>query len=282
MYFDIWQMLLGVFNRLYNLSTHRTSLTALLTEAQPVAQAGYERCNRLINQAQAFVSYSDNININDPDLVAKLNNYVHVAVPELIFDPLFSSEPATSYENLRVFESCIEVALRLQFEGSRIDKLKEHIRLKEYAEAIALINELKPYVFTAIKDYYAQRQLCGTAINTSISTIVTKYTGIQFVAAICQLVVTIVVTPVSLVMWIMTKLGLEIVVQILRLLTLAIVNLTLFQVNAIIKQIYDADIYDYLASYTTKPLYVRSDFDYTIHMTPDQLESVQLIDVTLL
>jgi hypothetical protein len=278
MYFDIWKMLLGVYDRLYNLQAHRTSLAQLMTGALPVVQQRYPIYNNFVKHAQAFID-ANNIALTDSNLVAKINNFVQVAVPELLSDPIFSLEPATSYENLHAFETEMPV-LRPLFEGLvkglDMDTLKEAIRAENYRGAVDAIQEMVSRVVYIVNDRYPSA-LFETVINTSISSTVTKYTIIQYVCAACQLIAAVLVAPIALLQWILTKLNLETITIILAYISFVTIDALLWIINLLLRQVYGAGVYAYLSSYIGD--HTNANGPFVTHLEPEQLESLKLLDI---
>jgi hypothetical protein len=275
MYFDIWQMLLGIFNRLYKLSAHRDSLAQLMTGAQAVVQQRQPIYSSFISHAQAFRAATNNIALTDPDLVTKLDNFIRVAVPELFSDPIFSLEPAASYENLRGFESYMP-GLRGQFEGHTMDMLKEYIRTGDYLRAIDTIETLSSIVDGIVSIIYPYTvAIFEPVTNTSISSTVTKYTVIQFVCAAWQLVAALLMAPIALVQWILTKLKLEIVTKILAYIAVVALDIPLWIIDLLTRRVYGADVYNYLVTYRVDP-----NATFITHLEPDQSESLNLLGIT--
>jgi hypothetical protein len=267
MYFDIWQMLLDIFDRLYNLSAHRTSLAQFISGAQTVVQQIQPIYSNFISHAQTFTA-ATNIKLTDPDLIAKLNNYIDVAVPELLSDPIFSLEPATSYESLHYFDDAT-TNLSNYREGFNTDVLKEYIRTENYSGAINAIDTLKAAIATIITyDYPHVVAMFELIINTSISSTVTKYTIVQFVSVVGQLVAVFMVAPISLVLWILTKLNLEIVTGIPFNVTLFTIDILFAIIHLLLRRLYGAEIYIDFLTYL-----------YT-HQEPGQLESLKLLNIT--
>jgi hypothetical protein len=277
MYFDIWQMLLDVFNRLYKLSAHRISLAQLMTGAQTVVQQRLSIYSNFVGHAQAFLNATDNIALADPDLVTKLNNFVDVAVPEFLSDPIFSLEPVTSYENLHVFESYTS-GLRGQFEEPimYIDTIKEYIKTGDYFHAVNAIILLRSLVSgIATISYSDIMTIFNLVINTSVSSTVTKYTAIQFVCAAWQVVAALLMAPIALLQWILTKLKLEIVTQILAYSVTLALYIPSWIIDLCLHQVYGADVYNYLLTYKADP-----NATFITHLEPDQLESLNLLSIT--
>jgi hypothetical protein len=274
MYYDIWQMLLDVFNRLYKLPAHKTSLAQLMTGALQVVQQKYPIYSNFANHARAFTN-ANNIAFTDPNLADKLNNFVQVAVPEFLSDPIFSIEQATSYENLQILETYMPV-IRYQFEGSTMNALKEYIRTEDYLSAINTIEGLRLQV-AVIADIYYQTSLFETVMNTSISSVIAEYTIIQFVCAFVQLLATFLVTPIALLQWILTKLNLETITLILAYIPLLTVDMLFWIIGLLLRQVYGAGVYAYLSSYIEDHMNANGPF--VTHLEPEQLESLKLLSV---
>jgi hypothetical protein len=274
MYFDIWQMLLDVFNRLYKLPAHKTSLAQLMTGAQTVVQQRYPIYSNFATRVQAFTN-ANNIALTDSNLVAKLNNFVQVAVPEFLSDPIFSLGPATSYENLQILETYMPV-IRYQFEASTMNALKEYIRTEDYLSAVNTIGGLISQIATIIALYY-QPTLFETAMNTSISSVIAKYTVIQYVCAAGQLIETFLLAPIALLQWILTKLNLEIVTLVLAYISSIVIDIPLWIIDLLLQQVYGSTVYTYLVSYTVD--HQNANGPFFTHLEPEQLESLKLLSI---
>jgi hypothetical protein len=272
MFFDIWRMLVDVFNRLYKLSAHRTSLAQLMSRAQLVIQQRYIVYSNFVSHSQAFI-VANNIALTDSDLVSKLNNFVQVAVPEILSDPMFGLAFIPSYENLHVFEFYTP-ALRDQLGEHAMDTLKEYIRTGNYSDAVNTIESIKSNLSNITHNIYPAT-LFELVANTSVSGTVIKYTIIQFVCTAWQLIVAFLVAPIALLQWILTKLKLEIVAIILAYIMAIVLYMPSWITDLLLQQVYGTNVYNYLWSCRADPV---STF-YT-HLEPDQLESLKLLSIT--
>jgi hypothetical protein len=286
MYYDIKQMLIDTYERL----NYRAALTQLLTDAAPALHSIHQQITDFISRAQISVNsisiYA--LNNSDPELADKLNHYAKVTIVDLLADPILADNAFSNqhYGNLcfvasngqlygQSFSSLL-LKLRSDIIGA-LSLLNIALSHNDYTTAISKVAAIKVSVFQFANNYILVHAYVLNVID-SITNIVVRHTIVQIIFIFAQLIVTILATPVSAVMWLLSLSQLSFLPTVVgNILALFLTVSILLPFLLLSRLIYGAAIYEYLSSYSNHSYF--SSYSNHSYLTSDQSDAIKYIDV---
>jgi hypothetical protein len=264
MYYNVRQMLADIYSRIADIQAHREVLTQLLTDAIPLVSDIRQKLSNFLNHVLIFsnsIDIPDTLNSSEPnnqELISKLNRFANVTVPEFLADPMFNETYNQKYGNLYSFisnstvYSTIAFIQAMQYDvNASLLGLNYALSQSDYTSALRYATTIKARISPFITQYSSTyASFLDVVVGTSVNSIITKYTIVQIICVFIQLAIALFVTPLSIIMWLLTVSRLSFLTDVLGIFMVVIFDsIILGLFNQLLRLIYGSNVHGYVMTY---------------------------------